>query len=108
MIRAWASRGLERDEHDVISSAQTGHARRGHHRRGGIPGLGARRAVDRLLFNRTGIIIAHRLATVLRADDILILEDGRIHEYGELEELRNNPHSRFAELLRTGMEEVLV
>jgi ABC-type multidrug transport system fused ATPase/permease subunit len=66
------------------------------------------RAVDRLLFNRTGIIIAHRLATVLRADDILILEDGRIREYGELEALRNNPHSRFAELLRTGMEEVLV
>jgi ABC-type multidrug transport system fused ATPase/permease subunit len=65
------------------------------------------RAVDRLLADRTGIIIAHRLATVLRADDILILEDGRIREYGEREALRGNPHSRFAELLRTGMEEVL-
>jgi ABC-type multidrug transport system fused ATPase/permease subunit len=66
------------------------------------------RAVDRLLAERTGIIIAHRLATVLRADDILILEGGRIREYGEREALRNNPSSRFAELLRTGMEEVLV
>ena len=66
------------------------------------------RAVDRLLAERTGIIIAHRLATVMRADDILILEGGRIREYGEREALRNNPSSRFAELLRTGMEEVLV
>jgi len=66
------------------------------------------RAVDRLLAERTGIIIAHRLATVLRADDILILESGRIREYGEREALRNDPRSRFAELLRTGMEEVLV
>jgi ABC-type multidrug transport system fused ATPase/permease subunit len=66
------------------------------------------RAVDRLLAERTGIIIAHRLATVLRADDILILEGGRIREYGEREALRNNPRSRFAELLRTGLEEVLV
>jgi ABC-type multidrug transport system fused ATPase/permease subunit len=66
------------------------------------------RAVDRLLADRTGIIIAHRLATVLRADDILILEDGRIREYGEREALRGDPQSRFAELLRTGMEEVLV
>jgi ABC-type multidrug transport system fused ATPase/permease subunit len=65
------------------------------------------RAVSRLLADRTGIIIAHRLATVLRADDILILEDGHIREYGEREALRGNPHSRFAELLRTGMEEVL-
>src|SRR6266540_2005416 len=66
------------------------------------------RAVDRLLADRTGIVIAHRLATVMRADDILILEDGRIREYGELEALRHDPESRFAELLRTGMEEVLV
>jgi ATP-binding cassette, subfamily B, bacterial len=66
------------------------------------------RAVDRLLAERTGIVIAHRLATVMRADDILILEGGRIREYGEREALRENPRSRFAELLRTGLEEVLV
>ena len=40
------------------------------------------RAVDRLLAGRTAIVIAHRLATVERADTILILEDGRIVEEG--------------------------
>ncbi len=40
------------------------------------------RAVDRLLENRTGIIVAHRLGTVQRADDILILQDGCVQEYG--------------------------
>ena len=66
------------------------------------------RAVDKLLADRTGIIIAHRLATVLRADDILILEDGQIREYGDRELLRRDPDSRFAALLRAGMEQVLV
>jgi ATP-binding cassette subfamily B protein len=65
------------------------------------------RAVGRLLAGRTGIIIAHRLATVLRADDILILEDGQIVEYGEREILQANPGSRFAGLLRTGLDQVL-
>jgi ABC-type multidrug transport system fused ATPase/permease subunit len=70
------------------------------------------RAVDKLLRpehgSRTGIIIAHRLATVQRADDILILDGGRILEYGAREQLARNPESRFSQLLRTGMEEVLV
>jgi ATP-binding cassette subfamily B protein len=65
------------------------------------------RAVDRLLRNRTGIIIAHRLATVTRADDILILEDGEVLEYGERAVLAANPGSRLSHLLVTGMEEVL-
>jgi ATP-binding cassette subfamily B protein len=65
------------------------------------------RAVDRLLENRTGIVIAHRLATVDRADDILILERGRIVEFGPRRELASDPESRFATLLRTGMEELL-
>lgn len=60
------------------------------------------RALDTLLQNRTGIIIAHRLETVHRADDILILEHGRIVEHGERLSLLNNPHSRFAQLLRMG------
>jgi len=66
------------------------------------------RAVDRLLEGRTGIIIAHRLATVERADTILILEDGEVVERGARAGLAADPASRFARLLRTGVEEVLV
>jgi ATP-binding cassette subfamily B protein len=65
------------------------------------------RAVDRLLRNRTAIIIAHRLGTVQRADEIMILRDGRVIEYGERERLAADPTSRFYELLQTGLEEVL-
>jgi len=67
------------------------------------------RALDGLFHapRRTGLIIAHRLQTVQRADDILILEDGRVAEFGPREELSANPASRFSQLLRTGLEEAL-
>jgi ABC-type multidrug transport system fused ATPase/permease subunit len=65
------------------------------------------RAIDTLLNGRTAIIIAHRLRTVQRADDILILENGRIQEYGPRVQLLNEPESRFSQLLRTGIEEAL-
>lgn len=64
-------------------------------------------AVSRLLQGRTGIIIAHRLGTIQRTDEILILDHGQIAEYGPRTALIDNPDSRFAQLLRTGMEEVL-
>ncbi|MGN6755549.1 MAG: ABC transporter ATP-binding protein, partial [Thermomicrobiales bacterium] len=62
---------------------------------------------DRLLAGRTGIIIAHRLATVERADTILILEDGHLLENGPRAALAADYDSRFAQLLRVGMAEVL-
>jgi ATP-binding cassette subfamily B protein len=65
------------------------------------------RAVDKLLQNRTAIIIAHRLGTVHRADDIMILEEGHVAEYGNREQLASDPASRFYSLLQTGLEEVL-
>jgi ABC-type multidrug transport system fused ATPase/permease subunit len=65
------------------------------------------RAIDRLLAGRAGIVIAHRLRTVGRADDILILEGGRIVEYGPRLALAADPGSRFYSLLQTGLEEVL-
>lgn len=65
------------------------------------------RAVGRLLQDRTGIIIAHRLATIERADDILILEDGHIIEAGDRRQLAADPGSRLSHLLTTGLEEVL-
>ena len=65
------------------------------------------RAIDRLLDGRTGIIIAHRLRTVGRADDILILENGRVVELGPRAALAADAGSRFYRLLQTGLEEVL-
>lgn len=38
--------------------------------------------LDRLLVGRTSIIIAHRLSTILKADNILVLKDGKIVEQG--------------------------
>ncbi len=64
-------------------------------------------AIDRLFAGRTGVVIAHRLRTVQRADDILILEGGRVVEYGPRAALAADPGSRFAQLMRSGMEEVL-
>jgi ATP-binding cassette, subfamily B, bacterial len=66
------------------------------------------RAITRLLVGRTGIIIAHRLRTVQRADDIMIMEQGRIIEHGRRAVLAGDPASRFYELLQVGLEEALV
>ena len=44
-------------------------------------------ATDALIKNRTTIIIAHRLSTVLGADTILVFNDGRIEARGKHEEL---------------------
>jgi ATP-binding cassette subfamily B protein len=63
------------------------------------------RAITRLLDGRTAIIIAHRLATVRRADEIAILSDGEIVEYGDRIRLERDPSSRFSRLLKLGMEE---
>ena len=65
------------------------------------------RAVQRLLKNRTSIIIAHRLGTVQQVDDIMILADGEIQEYGKRDQLVRNPDSLFSGLLKTGLEEVI-
>jgi ATP-binding cassette, subfamily B, bacterial len=65
-------------------------------------------ALTRLLDGRTGVVIAHRLATVERADRILILEDGRVAEFGRRSDLARDPASRFARLLRVGLAEALV
>ncbi len=56
----------------------------------------------------TAIVVAHRLGTVQRADDILILEQGHPVEQGERARLATDPASRFYQLLQTGLEEVLV
>lgn len=65
------------------------------------------RAMTRLLAGRTAIIVAHRLGTVQRADEIMILEQGRVIEHGERARLAADAGSRFFQLLQTGMEEAM-
>jgi ABC-type multidrug transport system fused ATPase/permease subunit len=64
-------------------------------------------ALDALLAGRTAIIIAHRLATVERVDDILILENGRIQEHGSRQRLAVDATSRYHHLRRVGLQELL-
>jgi len=45
------------------------------------------RALDELLKGRTSFVIAHRLSTIRNADQVLVLEEGRIVERGTHEEL---------------------
>ncbi|MGO4547333.1 ABC transporter ATP-binding protein [Paenibacillus sp. 2TAB23] len=64
-------------------------------------------AITKLLCSRSCIIIAHRLATVQRADQIVILEQGRIIESGARVKLAADPSSAFSRMLAAGLEEVL-
>ena len=63
-------------------------------------------ALTRLLDGRTGIVVAHRLDTIAFADDILVLEDGRVVEHGPRLDLAADPTSHFARLLRLAAEVV--
>ena len=65
------------------------------------------KTIQKLLAERTAIIIAHRLKTIDYVDDLLILDQGQCIEYGE-KELLETSDSRFSELLKTGLEEALV
>lgn len=57
-------------------------------------------ALDRLMGNRTAIVIAHRLSTVKKADKIIVLQDGKIIEEGTHEKLikQKGSYAKFVEL----------
>lgn len=59
-------------------------------------------AIDRLLNGRTAVVIAHRLSTVERLDQILVLDRGRAVEVGPTAQLRDDPSSHYARFLAAG------
>jgi ATP-binding cassette subfamily B protein len=58
------------------------------------------KALERLMQGRTTIVIAHRLATVLKADRILVMDGGRIVEEGTHQSLvaKGGIYARLAKL----------
>ncbi len=64
-------------------------------------------AIEKLLEGRSAIIIAHRLSTIRNADEILVLEHGRILERGSHSQLLEDPDSRYSELYTIQFEKDL-
>lgn len=64
------------------------------------------KALKRATEGRTSICIAHRLSTVMDADQIFVLEDGRVSEIGTHDTLLNNPNSLYARLWKVQNNQV--
>lgn len=59
-------------------------------------------ATERLFSGRTVVIVAHRLETVRLADEIMVVDAGRVVEHGKRTALGADPNSRYARLLAVG------
>jgi len=64
------------------------------------------RAIAELMEGRTSIVVAHRLSTILHADEILVLQHGEIRERGSHRELlaREGLYQRLYQLQLRGQE----
>ncbi len=63
-------------------------------------------AIDKLMKGRTAIVIAHRLSTIQKADNIIVVDKGRIMEQGNHEELLQR-EGFYANLYRMQYKEVV-
>jgi ABC-type multidrug transport system fused ATPase/permease subunit len=65
-------------------------------------------ATQHLLAGRTALIIAHRLSTLEQVDKIMVLDSGRIVEFGRRDLLLLDPNSRYSHMLRMSHPEELL
>ncbi|CAB4303787.1 unnamed protein product [Prunus armeniaca] len=57
-------------------------------------------ALDRIMVNRTSVIVAHRLSTVRNADTIAIIQKGKMVERGSHSDLIKDPEGAYSQLIR--------
>lgn len=56
--------------------------------------------IQREMRGKTVLTVAHRTHTIMGADKVLVMGDGRMLEFGEPKELMHNKESQFAKLIR--------
>jgi ABC-type multidrug transport system fused ATPase/permease subunit len=99
------ARILVRDPHVVILDEATA-------RMDPVTEAAVQRATERLLRDRIGIVIAHRLSSVSRCDEVVVLSDGAVVEAGPLRDsaqfARLLAHSRLGALTETDDDEELL
>lgn len=64
-------------------------------------------AIEKLIAKRTSIIIAHRLSTIRHADHIMVLQKGKIQEFGSHEDLLENEAGHYKRLYDMQFENVI-
>jgi subfamily B ATP-binding cassette protein MsbA len=58
------------------------------------------KALEYLMAGKTTLVIAHRLSTVEKADQILVIDQGKVVEAGTHDRLLSNPDSRYTHLYK--------
>ena len=66
------------------------------------------KAIDKITKNRTSIIIAHRLSTIMKADNIIVMDKGKIVEVGKHDELLKNKKGFYNKLYEAQLKKEII
>ena len=62
------------------------------------------KAIEKITENRTSIIIAHRLSTIMKADNIIVMDGGKIVEAGTHDDLLKNINGHYQKLYQAQLK----